>query len=79
MLYLIDNEYYMLRNREYVKVDVELKAGELNIKPNRKYVVEANSDVKAHGILIDDVITLLRNKKPSNNDSNDTNRKKYDM
>ena len=26
MLYLINDKYYMLRNREYVKVDIELKA-----------------------------------------------------
>lgn len=83
MLYLIDNEYYMLRNREYVKVDIDLKNGELSIKPNRQYVVEANNDVKARGVLIEDIIKSLKNKKAnddlSENALGDTRRKKYDM
>ena len=82
MLYLINNEYYMLRNREYVKVDIELKNGELNIKPNRQYVIEANGDVKAHGVLIDNIIKELQDKKStevSENVLDNTRRKKYDM
>lgn len=56
MLYVIDGKYYMLRNREYVKVDTELKGNELSIKPDRNSVIEANESVKARGVLIDDII-----------------------
>lgn len=65
MLYLINNDYYMFRNREYVKVDIELKNNELSIKPNRKEVIEANDNVKAKGVLIDKIIKDLKSKESS--------------
>ena len=65
MLYIINNEYYMLRNREYVLVNVELKDNELIIKPNRSKVIEANSDKSFNGVMIDDIIKKLQNKKHS--------------
>lgn len=70
MLYLIDGKYYMLRTREYVKVDVDLIDGELNIKPDRTHVIEANDGVKATGVLIDDVIKGLKKPSPSNYEYN---------
>lgn len=73
MLYLIKDNYYMLRNREYVKVDVELKNNELSIKPNRHFVIEAGDNVKAKGILIDDLIKDLKRK-----DSSTFGRNKFD-
>lgn len=75
MLYLIKDKYYMLRNREYVKVDLELRNGELDIKPDRKDVIEANDDIKVKSITIDNVIKELKDK-----DSYRSNTKnKYDM
>ena len=65
MLYLIDNEYYMLRNREYVLVDVKLNNNELVITPNRSKVIEANGDRSFNGVLIDDIIKKLQNKTNS--------------
>lgn len=79
MLYLKDDKYYMLRNREYVKVDVELSNGELSIKPDRSDVIEANDNVKVKSIKIEDVINTLKNKDNGYNTQGDTRRKKYDM
>lgn len=78
MLYLINDKYYMLRNREYVKVDVELRSGELSIKPDRSDVIEINDNVKAKGILVDNIIKELRNKE-SSRDRDNTRKNKYDM
>jgi len=65
MLYLINNNYYMLRNREYVKVNVELKSGELSIKPDRNDTIEANDSINARGVLIEDVIKEMQKKPKS--------------
>lgn len=78
MLYLIDNKYYMFRNREYVRVDVELKNNELNIKPNRKEVIEANDNVKFKSISIDKVIEKLKDKESRNSDLGTTRKSKYE-
>lgn len=72
MLYVIDGKYYMLRNREYVKVDTELKGNELSIKPDRNNVIEANDSVKAKGVLIDEVIKKMKTSL------SDNSKNKYD-
>lgn len=80
MLYKINNKYYMLRNREYVEVDIELKDNEFNIKPKRENVIEVSDNVKAKGVLIDKIIEELKKKdKPSNSDSDNKPRSKYNM
>lgn len=78
MLYLINDKYYMLRNREYVKVDVELRSGELSIKPDRSDVIEVNDNVKAKGVLVDNIIKDLQNRE-SSHDRDNTRKNKYDM
>ncbi len=78
MLYLINDKYYMLRNREYVKVDVELRSDELSIKPDRSDVIEINDNVRAKGVLVDTIIKELRNKE-SSRDRDNTRKNKYDM
>ena len=78
MLYLINDKYYMLRNREYVKVDVKLQDSELIIKPNRSDVIEVNDNVKAKGVLVDNIIKDLQNKESSHNRDN-SHKNKYDM
>lgn len=72
MLYVIDGKYYMLRNREYVKVDTELKGNELSIKPDRQNVIEANDSVKAKGVLIDEIIKKMKTSL------SDVSKNKYD-
>lgn len=79
MLYLKDDKYYMLRNREYVKVSVELSNGELSIKPDRSDVIEANDNVKVKSIKIEDVIEKLKDENNRYDTQNNTRRKKYDM
>lgn len=78
MLYLINDKYYMLRNREYVKVDVRLRDSELIIKPDRSDVIEVNDNVKAKGVLVDNIIKDLQNKESSHNKDN-SRKNKYDM
>lgn len=78
MLFKIGDKYYMLRNREYVEVDIELKDNELNITPKRENVIEVNNNIKARGISIEKMIEDLKNKdKPS--DSANKTRSKYNM
>lgn len=63
MLYKINGEYYMLRNREYIKVDIKLEDNNLIIKPDRTNVIEDNGNVKAKGILIDAIGEELKKSK----------------
>lgn len=78
MLYKINDKYYMLRNREYIEVDIELKDNEFNVKPKRENVIEVNDNVKAKGILIDKIIEDLK-KNGKNSDSDNKPRSKYNM
>lgn len=78
MLYKINDKYYMLRNREYVEVDIELKDNEFNVKPKRENVIEVNDNVKAKGILINKLIEDLK-KKGKNSNSDNNARSKYNM
>lgn len=77
MLYVINGKYYMLRNREYVKVDLKLDDNELSIKPDRTDVIEKNNDIKVKKVLIDDIIRELKNGKSSLSRDSE-NRNKYD-
>lgn len=78
MLYKINGKYYMLRNREYVEVDIKLENNELNIKPKRENVIE-NNNVVAKGILIEQIIKDLSKNKEHNNNSDTKSKKKYDI
>ncbi len=77
MLYIINGKYYMLRNREYVAVNVKLTDNELSITPDRKDVIEYTKNLKVRHILIDDVIKKLK-KEGFKKESTETN-KKYNM
>lgn len=77
MLYLINGEYYMYRNREYIKVDVELKNNGLNIKPDRDDVIEDNGNVKAKSITVDSLIKEMKKEKSGLSNNTET-RSKYD-
>lgn len=78
MLYKINGKYYMLRNREYVEVDIKLENNELNIKPKRENVIE-NNNVVAKGILIEQIIKDLSKNKEHNDNSDTKSKKKYDI
>lgn len=76
MLYQKDGKYYMLRNREYIEVEVTLKDNELNIKPSKnRDVIEKNDNVKIKGVLIDEVIKELQKPKSSFNTNSDNKSK----
>ena len=76
MLYQKDGKYYMLRNREYIEVEVTLKDNELNIKPSKnRDVIEKNDNIKIKGVLIDEVIKELQKPKSSFNTNSDSKSK----
>ena len=76
MLYQKDGKYYMLRNREYIEVEVTLKDNELNIKPSKnRNVIENDGNVKIKGVLIDEVIKELQKPKSSFNNNSESKSK----
>lgn len=75
MLYIINNKYYMYRDRKYIEVDVELSNKEINITPKKSSVIEDNN-IKAKAISIDDVIKKLS--KENSLSSNSESRRRYD-
>lgn len=77
MLYIINGEYYMLRNREYVSVDINLSGNEFSITPNRNKVIESSGNVKVKSVLMDDVIKELKNKQTPKEESG--HKKKYNI
>lgn len=77
MLYKKNGKYYMLRNREYIKVDIKLENNELSIKPDRNEVIEDNGNNQFVSILIDDVTKELKHSSLTSS-SNSENRNKYD-
>lgn len=77
MLYIINGKYYMLRNREYVSVDVKLSDNAIDIKPNRDSVIEPTNEIKVKSVSIDDVIKKL--KKEEFQKEVPESKKKYNM
>lgn len=75
MLYIINNKYYMYRDRKYIEVDVELSNKEINITPKKSSVIEDNN-IKAKAISIDDVIKKLS--KENSLSGNSESRRRYD-
>ena len=75
MLYIINNKYYMYRDRKYIEVDVKLSNKEINITPKKSSVIEDNN-INAKAISIDDVIKKLS--KENLLSSNSENRRRYD-
>ena len=75
MLYIINNKYYMYRDRKYIEVNVKLSNKEINITPKKDSVIEDN-DIKAKAISIDDVIKKLS--KENSLSSNSESRRRYD-
>ena len=75
MLYIINNKYYMYRDRKYIEVDVKLSNKEINITPKKSSVIEDNN-IKAKAISIDDVIKKLS--KENSLSSNSESRRRYD-
>ena len=77
MLYIINGKYYMLRNREYVSVNVELKNNELSIAPNRNDTIELSDNIKFKSISIEDVIKKLQIKEQE--EDSKYKKKQYNM
>lgn len=75
MIYKIDNDYYIYRDRKYIKIIAKLDGDEVSLVPdtNNKFI-EDNGNVKAKNITINDIKKDLQEKV---NDDKETIRSKY--
>lgn len=67
MLYKIDNDYFIYRNRSYIKVMAELKDGEVDLKPDTSVVFEDNN-IESTQITIQDIKKELESKREYDRD-----------
>lgn len=75
MIYKIDNDYYIYRDRKYIKIIAKLDKDEVSLTPNSdNEFIEDNGDIKAKNITIDDIKKDLQEKA---NDNEETIRSKY--
>jgi hypothetical protein len=75
MIYKIDSDYYIYRDRKYIKIIAKLDGDEVSLVPdtNNKFI-EDNGNVKAKNITINDIKKDLQEKV---NDDKETIRSKY--
>ena len=75
MIYKIDKDYYIYRDRKYIKIVAELKDDEVSLVPDMNTFIEDNG-INAIEITIDELKNELQEK--TNNDKEITkNRYKY--
>lgn len=55
MIYKIDNDYYIYRDRKYIKIIAKLDKDEVSFAPDDNTFIEDNGNVKAKTITIDDI------------------------
>lgn len=55
MIYKIDNDYYIYRDRKYIKIKAELNGEEVSLVPDINTFIEDNNNVDAKAITIDDI------------------------
>lgn len=54
MLYKIDNDYFIYRNRSYIRVIAKLNNGSVDLEPDTSKVIEDNG-IESVQITIDDI------------------------
>ena len=74
MIYKIKNDYYIYRDRKYIKIKADLNNGEVLLVPDMNTFIEDNNNVDAKQITIDDIKKDLQEKV---NDNKETIRSKY--
>lgn len=62
MIYKIKNDYYIYRDRKYIKIKADLNNGEVLLVPDMNTFIEDNNNVDAKQITIDDVKKDLQEK-----------------
>lgn len=74
MIYKIKSDYYIYRDRKYIKIKADLNNGEVLLVPDMNTFIEDNNNVDAKQITIDDIKKDLQEKV---NDNKETIRSKY--
>ena len=74
MIYKIKDDYYVYRDRKYIKIKAELNCEEVSLVPDINTFIEDNNNVDAKEITIDDIKKDLQEKV---NDDKETIRSKY--
>lgn len=54
MIYKIDNDYYIYRDRKYIKIIAKLDKDEVSLTPDNTFI-EDNGNVNAKTVAIDDI------------------------
>lgn len=75
MIYKIDNDYYIYRDRKYIKIIAKLDKDEVSLTPDNTFI-EDNGDVNAKTITIDDIKKDLQ--KSNNKETSRNKYSKYD-
>lgn len=75
MIYKIDNDYYIYRDRKYIKIIAKLDKDEVSLTPDSTFI-EDNGDVNAKTITIDDIKKDLQ--KSNNKEISRNKYSKYD-
>lgn len=75
MIYKIDNDYYIYRDRKYIKIIAKLDKDEVSLTPDNTFI-EDNGNVNAKTIAIDDIKKDLQ--KSNNKEISRNKYSKYD-
>lgn len=62
MIYKIKSDYYIYRDRKYIKIKADLNNGEVLLVPDMNTFIEDNNNVDAKQMTIDDVKKDLQEK-----------------
>ena len=62
MIYKIKNDYYIYRDRKYIRIKADLNNGEVLLVPDMNTFIEDNNNVDAKEMTIDDVKKDLQEK-----------------
>ena len=76
MIYKIDNDYYIYRDRKYIKIIAKLDKDEVSLAPDNNEFIEDNGDIKAKNMTIDDIKKDLQ--KSNNKETSRNKYSKYD-
>lgn len=76
MIYKIDNDYYIYRDRKYIKIIAKLDGDEVSLAPDNNEFIEDNGDIKAKNMTIDDIKKDLQ--KSNNKETSRNKYSKYD-
>lgn len=77
MIYKIKDDYYIYRDRKYIKIKAELKGEEVSLVPDMNTFIEDNGDVNAKEITINDMKKELQKNEKSKIEEKEILKNKY--